>query len=88
MTKHDKLLDEIVAGRSDHNVNFTALRSLLGSLGFHERIRGDHHIFSRTGVVEILNLQPLPGGKAKGYQVRQVRNIVVRYKLAEIENED
>jgi hypothetical protein len=88
VTKHDKLLREIVAGRGDRNVGFAELRSLLSSLGFRERIRGDHHIFSRTGVVEILNLQPLPGGKAKGYQVRQVRNVIVRYKLAEIEDAD
>jgi hypothetical protein len=86
VAKHDKFLGEIVAGRADHNVSFTALRSLLVSLGFRERIRGDHHIFSRTGIIEILNLQPLPGGKAKGYQVRQVRNVIVRYKLAEIED--
>ena len=30
---------------------------------------------------EILNLQP-KGGKAKPYQVKQVRTVVVRYKLA------
>jgi len=84
MKKHAKLLSEIVAGRADRNVGFAELRTLLAWLGFRERIRGAHHIFSRTGVVEILNLQPLPGGKAKGYQVRQVRNVIVRYKLAEI----
>lgn len=83
MTKHDKLLDEILAGRSDRNIGFAALRTLLLTLGFRERIRGDHHIFGREGVFEILNLQPLPGGKAKSYQVRQVRNVIVRYKLAE-----
>jgi len=88
VTKHDKILGEIVAGRADRNVGFTELRTLLVWLGFRERIRGDHHIFSRTGVVEILNLQPLPGGKAKGYQVRQVRNVIVRYKLAEIDDAD
>jgi hypothetical protein len=30
----------------------------------------------------------LPGGKAKGYQVRQVRNVIVRYKLAELEHDN
>jgi hypothetical protein len=33
------------------------------------------------GVEEILNLQPL-GAKAKAYQVKQVRGIILRYKLA------
>jgi hypothetical protein len=84
--RHDKLLEQILAGRSDHNIPFEPLRSLLLSFGFRERIRGDHHIFGREGVVEILNLQPLPSGKAKSYQVRQVRNVIVRYKLAETED--
>lgn len=56
------------------------LRQLLLHLGFDERVRGDHHIFSKEGVNEILNLQPR-GSKAKPYQVKQVRNIIVRYKL-------
>jgi hypothetical protein len=45
-------------------------------------VRGSHHIFARDGVVEILNLQP-KGGKAKPYQVKQVRAIIVRCKLAD-----
>ncbi len=63
-------------------VRFEDLRSLLAGLGFVERIRGDHHIFSKTGVAEILNLQPR-GSVAKSYQVKQVREVIVRYKLAE-----
>ena len=39
-------------------------------------------IFSKPGVAEILNLQPR-GSLAKGYQVKQVRAVIVRYKLAE-----
>jgi hypothetical protein len=83
MGRHDKLLAQILAGRSDHNLSFDLLRAVLSSLGFRERIRGSHHIFSRDGVAEILNLQALPGGKAKSYQVRQVRNVIVRYRLTE-----
>jgi hypothetical protein len=48
---------------------------------FRERVKGSHHIFSRDGVAEILNLQP-KGSKAKAYQVKQVRTVIVRYKLA------
>ena len=51
------------------------------SLGFVERIKGDHHIFTKAGVVEIINLQPLKDGRAKAYQVKQVRGIILRYKL-------
>lgn len=50
-------------------------------MGFSERIKGSHHIFSRDGIPEILNLQPLPGGGAKPYQVKQVRQLVSQYGL-------
>jgi hypothetical protein len=83
VTARGKLLEQILSGRSDANVSFESLRNLLGSLGFNERIRGDHHIFGRQGIVEILNLQPLASGKAKPYQVKQVRNVIVRYKLGD-----
>ena len=59
------------------------MRSLLLNLGFRERIRGSHHIMTRDGVEEILNIQPKSDGAAKPYQVRQVRSVIVRYKLGE-----
>lgn len=77
-----RVLQRILSGTSDANVRFEDLRSLLSGLSFTERIRGGHHIFSRTGVTEILNLQPR-GSLAKPYQVKQVRAVIVRYKLAE-----
>jgi hypothetical protein len=80
MTKHEKMLQRILLGRSDANFAFADLRGLLQDLGFDERIRGDHHIFARNGVAEIINLQPI-GSKAKPYQVRQVRTIIIKYKL-------
>jgi hypothetical protein len=80
MAKHEKMLQRILLGRSDANIAFADLRGLLQGLGFDERIRGDHHIFARDGVAEIVNLQPI-GSKAKPYQVRQVRTIIIKYKL-------
>ncbi len=56
--------------------------TLLVRLGFDERIKGDHHIFSCEGVVGIINLQPRYN-KAKPYQVKQVRSILVKYHLGE-----
>ena len=50
------------------------------SIGFDERNRGDHHIFTLAGVEEIVNLQPR-GAKAKPYQVEQVRKLLIKYKL-------
>ena len=81
MTRHRRLLEQILTGASDANVHFLDLCALLQKLGFELRTRGRHHIFTRDGVIEILNLQP-KGGKAKPYQVKQVRSIIVRYKLA------
>ncbi len=63
-----------------HNDIAEALK-LLNNLGFSMRTKGDHHIFYREGIEEIVNLQPLKDGKAKAYQVRQVREIIHKYKL-------
>lgn len=68
-------------GSSDANINFHDLCGLLKRLGFAERIRGSHHIFTREDVLEILNLQP-KNGKAKPYQVKQVRGVILKYRLA------
>jgi hypothetical protein len=76
-----RILEKVLVGLSDKNIRFGELRNLVLSLGFDERIRGDHHIFTQAGVAEILNLQPLRDGMAKAYQVKQVRSIILKYKL-------
>jgi hypothetical protein len=78
----DTLFDQVLRGSSDENIRFSNLQALLRRLGFEERIRGSHHIFTREGVAEILNLQSR-GSMAKAYQVKQVRTVIVRYKLSE-----
>jgi predicted RNA binding protein YcfA (HicA-like mRNA interferase family) len=78
--RYDELRVRILQGKSDANVNFDELRQLLQWLGFEERTRGSHHIFRREGVRELINLQR-EGSKAKVYQVRQVRQVIVRYGL-------
>ena len=80
MSKYGKLLARILRGTSDANIPFDELRGLLQEIGFDERIRGSHHIFTKEGVEEILNLQP-KGANAKPYQVKQVRNVILHYKL-------
>ncbi|NDY95217.1 type II toxin-antitoxin system HicA family toxin [Wenzhouxiangella limi] len=72
----------MLSGSADANVEFSHLCQLLARLGFEERVKGSHHIFTREGMEEILNLQP-KGGKVKAYQVKQVRNILVKYRLGE-----
>ena len=81
MTRRDKLIDRLLRGTSDADIRFQDLVAVLSHLGFDERIKGDHHIFTKTGVEEILNLQPR-GDKAKPYQVKQVRKVLTAYGLA------
>jgi hypothetical protein len=80
MSKFDKLLQKILSGGSDANVDFVELCNLLSVLGFTERVKGSHHIFTKDGIEEIINLQSV-GNKAKAYQVKQVRNLILKYKL-------
>lgn len=80
MSQRDKLLVKILLGTSDTNIPFEPLCQLLRTLGFDERIRGSHHIFSKEGIEEILNLQPKQG-KAKPYQIKQIRTIILNYQL-------
>jgi predicted RNA binding protein YcfA (HicA-like mRNA interferase family) len=75
-----KFLSQILRGISDANIPFVGICQLLSKLGFEERVRGSHHIFTKDGVAEILNLPP-KGFKAKPYQVKQVRNVILKYKL-------
>lgn len=81
MPRPDKVLERILRGDSDANIPFSGMTQLLKLLGFEERVRGSHHIFFRSGVAEILNLQPA-GSKCKPYQVKQVRNVILNYRLA------
>jgi len=76
----DKVLAKVLRGTSDANISFSELCGLLRRLGFAERTRGDHHIYTKTGVEEILNIQP-KGSQAKPYQVKQIRKVIVKYKL-------
>jgi HicA toxin of bacterial toxin-antitoxin, len=86
MSQTDRLLLRILRGTSDANIPFEGLCRLLRRLGFDERIRGSHHIFTKEGVEEILNLQP-QGRQAKPYQVKQVRAVLLRYRLGGLGNE-
>ncbi|HDY67190.1 MAG TPA: type II toxin-antitoxin system HicA family toxin [Candidatus Scalindua sp.] len=81
MGKYEKLILKIMRGASDKNVSFSELCQLLKKLGFSETIKGSHHIFTKEGVEEILNLQP-KGSNAKPYQVKQVRSMIEHYKFA------
>ncbi len=78
MSKYDKLLARILRGTSDANIPFDDLCQLVIRLGFEERIRGSHHLYRKAEIEEKINLQK-EGSKAKPYQVRQVRNVILKY---------
>jgi len=80
VSKDEKILESILRGVSDANIPFTQMCHLLKKIGFEERIRGSHHIFTKDGVEEIINLQA-DGSKAKPYQVKQARNLILKYNL-------
>lgn len=79
-----KIIAAVLSGMQDKNIAFFDLKNLLLALGFNLRIKGDHHIFTRNDVDEIINIQPV-GSKAKPYQVKQIRNIILKYKFGGLE---
>ena len=80
----DKVLAQVLRGTSDAAITFRDLRNLLLRLGFDERTKGGHNMFRKAGVRELINLQK-EGKNAKPYQVRQVRAVIIQYKLAEVQ---
>lgn len=73
MTSKDAVLMRVLRGTSDANISFSDLCALLRYLGFDERIRGSHHIFSKSDVAEIINLQPKAGMASLTRSVRCAR---------------
>ena len=84
MGKKSSLIAQILLGRSDHTIAFSDVVHLLVGMGFTERICGSHHIFTKKGFQERITLQA-DGKHAKGYQVRQIRQILLKYP--ELNNE-
>jgi len=81
MSKIKKTLAALLEGRSDANFDFSDLCFILGRAGFTLRQgKGSHHIYFKEDVEEIINLQPR-GSQAKAYQVKQVRDIIVKYQI-------
>ncbi len=80
MSQAEKALRAILSGTQDRSLAFSDLRTVLDRLGFQCRVKGDHFIYTRQDVEEIVNLQSVRG-QAKAYQVKQVRQIILRYRL-------
>ena len=80
MTAILKILGAVLDSGRDNNILFSDLQRLLEYLGFHHRVKGSHFIYWHEDVDEIINIQS-DGNKAKDYQVRQVRGIILKYRL-------
>ena len=80
MATVEKLFQTVMSGTQDRNIKFNDLQKLLDVLGFESRIKGDHFIYYYKGLPENLNIQPV-GNMAKPYQVKQVRNYLLKYCL-------
>jgi virulence-associated protein VapD len=80
MSQYQKLLLSIMSGVKDSNIPFCDLQSVLDQLGFDCRIKGSHFIYTKEGVDEIINIQSM-GRTAKAYQVKQVRNMIIKYRM-------
>jgi predicted RNA binding protein YcfA (HicA-like mRNA interferase family) len=75
----DESLRKVLSGRG--NLSFRELEVLLRRLGFSlDRVRGSHRIYSHPKLVRPFPVQPA-GGDAKRYQVRELRDIIVRHRL-------
>lgn len=80
MATMEKLMQSIMSGTQDRNIKFRDLQRILDVLGFECRIRGDHFIYSFRNLPENINIQPT-GNMAKSYQVKQVRNFLLKYRI-------
>lgn len=85
MSVKEKLLLQVLCGTKDKNITFDDLCCLLKELDFSVRIKGGHHIFYMDGIKEIINLQAA-GKLSKPYQVKQVRNIILKYQMGGFPN--
>lgn len=80
MPSIDNIYFDVLRGSRDRNIKFRDLQNLLEALGFSYRVKGDHFIYYKDGIEEIINIQP-DGNKAKAYQVKQIRNLILKYHL-------
>ena len=82
MSRAEKLAAKLLTGRSDKNFSFDDLCYIIERAGFECRGgKGSHRIYAKQGVAEIINVQPRGGGEAKPYQVKQVRELLVKYRI-------
>jgi predicted RNA binding protein YcfA (HicA-like mRNA interferase family) len=74
-----KTLESVL--RAQGSIAFRDLERLLLHLGFRlDRVSGSHHVYVHPKVTRAVNIQPV-GKDAKPYQVRQIRDIIIEFRL-------
>lgn len=78
---NQKTYNDVISGKSDNNINFADFQNLIVDLGFNFiRQNGSHRQYFHHGINAFMNIQK-DGSKAKGYEVRQLRKIILQYGL-------
>jgi hypothetical protein len=77
----EKTKTALLDAARDYSHRFADVVHFLEATGWNLRLKGSHHIFTPPGLPALLNLQPERNGKAKGYQVRQIRQALIRFHL-------
>ncbi|MCM1499280.1 MAG: type II toxin-antitoxin system HicA family toxin [Clostridium sp.] len=76
-----KIYNNVISGKADNSINFNDFRNLIIDLGFNFiRQSGSHVQYYNSTINERMTIQN-DKGKAKGYQVRQLRNIIIKHGL-------
>jgi hypothetical protein len=81
MPNASKIRAALLDPAKDYSHRFGDVVFFLESTGWRKRNSGGHHIFTRSGIPILINLQPERSGRAKFYQIRQVRAILTTYNL-------
>ena len=78
-----KTYNDVISGKADYNIRYVDLQSLILRLGFEfKRQRGSHTIYYHSRANAFMNIQK-DVAKAKGYEVKQLRNIILQHGLTE-----
>ena len=72
-----KVYKAVASGKSDANIRFSDFKNLVYALGFvFKGQNGSHAGYYHPSTHAKLSIQPTKDGKAKPYQVKQLRDII------------
>ena len=76
-----KVYESVMGGKSDNNIKYKDFQNLIIALGFEfSRQKGSHVMYYNERIKEKMNIQK-DGSKAKDYQIKQLRDIIIKYNL-------